>query len=273
MAETVAARFQRMHREDGCFLMPNAWDAVSAALLAGMGFPAIGTTSAGLAFAHGVPDAARALTREQALENLELIARAVDAPVNADFENGYGDSPEDVAETVRLTAAAGAAGIGIEDYTGDPDRGFYARDLAVERIRAAVEAAEPSGLVVTGRTECFLLKHPEPMKEAIDRLNRFREAGAHCLYAPAVRTAEDIATLIRNTDGPHNILIGIAGMHATVSEMAALGAKRLSTGGSMARYALAALRRAGEQLLGPGPVTFPDDAVPHAEVEALFKSK
>ena len=207
----LGRRFRRLH-EDGTFVMPNAWDAGSALLLETAGFEAIGTTSAGIAYALGKADATGALSIDEALEETARIAGAVSVPVNVDAENGYGDSPEAVAECIRRCIGAGAVGAGIEDYTRDPARPLYDRALAVERIRAAREAVDASGVpfVLTARAECYLYGVPGAFAESVARSNLYREAGADLLYTPGVKDRSEVAALVREIDGPMNFVVGKA---------------------------------------------------------------
>ncbi len=270
-----ARRFLALHGEPGAFVMPNAWDAGSALLLAAEGFPAVATTSAGVAFARGLPDYQDRIDRDEMLAVCRAIADAVDLPVSGDLEAGYGEAPEAVAETIRRSVAAGLVGGSIEDHSGDPDRPLYDRVLAVERIRAAKEAAAASGIpyVLTARAECYLVGHPDPLAESIARCNLYREAGADCLYAAGVSDPEEIATLAREIDGPLNVVMGLAGAALTVRQLADLGVKRISVGGSLARLALGALRRAAREIAKDGRFTYAAEAIPDAELTAFFSGR
>ena len=267
-----AEAFRALHSAPGAFLMPNAWDPGSARLLAGAGFAALGGTSAGMAYAKGLPDYADALGREANLEVMAEIAAAVDLPVSADLENGYGETPDAVAETLRLSAEAGAVGCGIEDAAYLPEPHLMDAELAVERIAAAAEAAEATGLAytLTARCEAFLVGHPDPLAESIRRLNRFRAAGAHCLYAPGMRDLDSIATLVREVEGPVNVVMGLAGAPITLARLEAAGVKRVSLGGCLARTAFGALRRAAREMLDQGSFGFAAEAIPDAELTAFF---
>lgn len=231
-----ARRFRDLHAAGRPFVMPNAWDAASARLLESCGFAALATTSAGINFAHGIPDGPRAAPREVCLARHGAIAAAVDLPVSGDLENGYGDSPEAVADCIRLAVGHGMAGCGIEDFTGDPARPYYDPGLAAERIAAARAAADASGLAftLTARAECFLYGHDDALGESIRRLRRYREAGADCLYAPGPTDDETLRRLVGETGGPLNVVVGIGGT-ASVERMASLGVARISTGGSLFR--------------------------------------
>jgi len=267
-----AAAFRALHERDGIFVMPNPWDAGSARLLAAAGFEALATTSAGIAFAMGLPDYEWRIDRETMIERIRPIVDAVDLPVSADLESGYGVRPEDVAETIRQAVAAGAAGGGIEDFTGDKAAPLYEAALAAERIRAAREAADASGLpfALTARAECYLVGHGDPFAESVRRLNLYREAGADCLFAPGVKDAETIGALVRAVDGPVNVVMGLAGAALTVAELAELGVRRVSVGGSIARAALAAVRRAAREIAEDGTFAYARDAIPDSEASAFF---
>lgn len=269
-----AQRFMELHTQ-GCFVMPNAWNAGSAKILAAFGFPALGTTSAGLALSRGHGDQVSALPLEATLVNIAEIADAAALPVSADFENGYADLPEDVAANVRRAASSGAAGASIEDYSGRPDfgdrQGLYDPGLAAERIAAAVEAAENlvRPFVITARSECYLVGHERPFEESMKRLQAYAAAGAHCVYAPGVRERGEIKTMASDAGAPLNVLVGLPGMDATLSEMAGLGVRRLSVGGSLMRATLEPLLRACRDMQA-GRFPFPDDAPSETDLLKLF---
>lgn len=272
--QAKAARFRELHQRDGAFIMPNAWNAGSACLLAATGFEALGTTSAGVNYANGVIDYDYRVLRSEMMAAYRRIAEAVDVPVSGDLENGYGEASEAVAETVRQSIEGGMVGGSIEDHTGDPARPLYDVELAADRIHAAREAADASGVpyTLTARAECFLVGHPEPLTESIERLNRYREAGADCLYAPGLKDAATIAALARAVDGPINVVMGLAGATFSVSDLAGLGVKRISIGGSLARAALAVVRNAAREMMEEGTFTFAERAIPDAEISAFFAS-
>lgn len=232
--------FRRLH-ESGCFVMPNPWDEGSARWLRGQGFKALASTSAGFAFTQGRAD--QDVPRDMMLAHLaELVKVVPDLPINADFENGYADTPDGVAANVKLCIATGVAGLSIEDATGRAGEALYPFELAVERIRAARRAVDEtgSGVLLTARAECFLTGHPEPLKEAVRRIEAYAEAGADVLYAPGPRTVEDIGAIVAAAGGkPVNALVyGDFGL--SVSDIAAAGARRISIGGALARAAWAA---------------------------------
>jgi len=232
-----AAEFHALHATGQAFLMPNAWDAGSAILLAQIGYKAIATTSAGIAFAKGLPDYNNSLSRQQNMTAIGEICDAVNLPVSADTENGYGRRLEDVRQTMALTIKTGAVGASLEDYSGDIDLGLYDIEEAVDRVAAAVEAIKESGIaiVLTARADCFLTRHENPLSESIKRLNRYRQAGAHCLYAPGPTDAETIATLVKEVEGPVNVVAGLSSSALSVEKLSNLGVRRISTGGALMR--------------------------------------
>jgi 2-methylisocitrate lyase-like PEP mutase family enzyme len=244
-----ARAFRALHEASAVFVMPNAWDAGSAKILASLGFPAIATTSAGAAFTLGRPDGE--VSREEALRNARDIADAVELPVSIDLEDGYGPSPEDAARTIAASATTGAVGGSIEDATGDRAKPLYEFDLAVERMRAARDAADRTGIpyTLTGRAECFLVGHSDPLRESIRRLRAYAEAGAHCLYAPGIGKPEDIRALVREVPAPVNVLIG-GTSKLTVGELAEMGVRRISVGGGFARVAYSAALEVARTLAG-----------------------
>jgi 2-methylisocitrate lyase-like PEP mutase family enzyme len=261
--------FRDLHA--GSFVMPNAWDAGSAILLADAGFAAIATTSAGIAFSlgtgdHTLPDGAKAVSRDTMLERVDQITDASPVPVNGDLEDGYGARPEDVAETIRLARDAGLAGGNIEDYD---ERSLYDESLAVERIVAAREAAGRD-FVLTARTDGQLVADPTPLADSIRRANLFREAGADCLYVPGVNDLGRIRTLVEEIDGPLNVVLGLGASTLTVQDLFAAGVTRISLGGSIARAALGFVRRAAEELQASGTASFAAGQIPQAELNQLF---
>ena len=267
-------RFRRLH-ESGTFLMPNAWNAGSALLLETAGFEAVGTTSAGIAYSLGKADAAGVLSIDEALDETARIAGAISIPVNVDAENGYGDSPEAVAECIRRCVDAGAVGAGVEDYTWNPERPLYDRTLAVERIRAAREAVDASGVpfVLTARAECYLYGVPDAFAESVARSNLYREAGADCLYTPGVRDRAEIAALVREVDGPMNFVVGKGTADYTVEELGDLGIRRVSIGGSLMRATFALAERAAVEMKEQGRFTWAADQLGPADFDRLFATR
>ena len=247
-SDRVAA-FHRLH-SSGCFVMPNPWDAGSARALAQLGFQALATTSAGFAWTSGRAD--NQVSLDQMIEHLREIADAVNVPVNADFEGGFAIEPQHVNANVQLAAATGIAGLSIEDSTGDDARPLYDFALAVERVRAAREAIDASGtgLVLTGRSEGFVVGRPD-IDETIRRLRAYAEAGADCLYAPGIETVEHVAAIIAAVSPkPVNLLINSP--FITVTDAAALGVRRISVGGTLARTAWAGFLQAAQEIADAG---------------------
>jgi len=266
--------FRALHRAGAGFVMPNAWDAGTAVLLAEAGFEAIATTSAGIAFSlaradHTVPEGGSAVPRSVMFDRIREIAAAVDLPVNGDLEDGYGSSPEAVAETIRLAVEAGLAGGNIEDHHQGM---LYEEALAVERIAAARRAADASdaGFVLTARTDGHLLATPVSLAESIRRANLYREAGADCLYVPGVNDLQAIATLVTEIDGPLNVVLGLGASSLTVADLRSVGVARISLGGSIARAALGFIRQAARELHDRGTLDFATIQIPQAELNALF---
>jgi len=262
--------FRALHERDGAFIIPNPWDAGTARLLAGLGFEALATTSAGFAFSVGQRD--NSIGRERMLAHVAAIVAATDLPVSADLENGFGDPPETVAETLRLAAATGLAGGSIEDSTQRPSAPIYEYGLAVERIRAAAEAvrALPSPFTLTARAENYLVGRPD-LDDTIRRLQAYQEAGADVLYAPGLRSKEDIAAVVGAVGRPVNVVMGLQGVQLSLAELAALGVKRVSVGSALSRAALGAFLRAAREMRERGTFTFAEAAVPYREISALFE--
>lgn len=272
-----AASFLERHRGPGMIVLPNAWDPGSAVALADAGFPFLATTSAGVAFFQGVPDG-EYLSRDRMLELCGQIADAVQVPVSADLEAGYGPLPEDVAETVRGAIAAGLVGCNVEDGTGDRYRPLVELELAVERIRAGAEAARTAGVpfVLNARTDPFLARmgtSDENLAESIRRANAYREAGADCLFVPGVTDRETVERLVREIDGPLNILgaRGGAGATPSMAELEAMGVRRVSIGGSLSLAALALVRRAAAELMEQGTVSYTRDAMSNRDANELMR--
>ena len=270
----LGRRFRRLH-ESGTFLMPNAWNAGSALLFETAGFEAVGTTSAGIAFSLGKADTAGVLTIDEALDEAARIAEAISVPVNVDAENGYGESPEAVAECIRRCIDAGAVGAGVDDYTWDPARPLYDRALAAERIRAAREAADASGVpfVLTARAECYLYGVPGAFAESVVRSNLYREAGADLLYTPGVAKRDEVAVLVREVDGPMNFVVGKSTADYTLAELADLGIRRVSIGGSLLRAAFALAERAAAEMKDQGRFTWAADQLGPPDFDRLFANR
>jgi 2-methylisocitrate lyase-like PEP mutase family enzyme len=256
--------FHRLH-ESGCFVMPNPWDVGSAVVLEQIGFKALATTSSGFAWTVARPD--NGVRRDEMLKHLRQIAAAVDVPLNADFENGYASDPDGVGVNVKLAAATGIAGLSIEDSTGDPGEPLYEFELAVERMRAARQAIDESGtgVVLTGRSEGFVVGRPD-LEETIRRLQAYADAGADCLYAPGIKSAEQVSAIVAAVSPkPVNLLVN--GPWITVAEAADLGVRRISVGGTLARVAWAGTLAAADEIATEGTFTRFNDL---PNVDALF---
>lgn len=269
-----AERFRALHAGPGAFVIPNPWDAGTAKILAGLGFEALTTTSAGLAFSLGRCDGAGLITREETLANAKAIADATDLPTAADLENGFGDAPDVVAETIHLAAhEAGLVGASIEDASGDPSKPIYDFNHSVERIAAAVQAARalPFPFILVARAENFLHGRAD-LDDTIRRLQAFEAAGADALYAPGLTTAQEVRAVCQSVGKPVNVLVGLKNASFTVEELAALGVRRVSVGSALTRAALGAFIRAAREIHDSGSFGFADDAVPFAQVSEYMSA-
>jgi 2-methylisocitrate lyase-like PEP mutase family enzyme len=279
-------RFRALHERDGAFIIPNPWDIGTARLLAHLGFEALATTSAGYAFSVGRPDST--VGRDETLAHVATIVSATDLPVSADLENGFGDAPEDAAETIAMAAAAGLAGGSIEDLpagrsaagsgpgsgsSSGSGSGVYEIAHAADRIRAAAEVVRslPFRFTLTARAENFIAGNPD-LKDTIARLQAYQEAGADVLYAPGLTTREEISAVVRSVDRPVNMVMGLRGAPLSRAELSALGVKRISVGGALARAALGAFLRAAHEMHDRGTFTFANDAVSYRDITAMFES-
>lgn len=270
--QTKFERFKALHQQDEAFVIPNPWDAGSARILAGLGFEALATTSAGYAFSKGKGDSFASLTRGEILDNAAEIVEASDLPVSADLEDGFGAAPEICAETIRLATAAGLVGGSIEDATGDPARPIYDLSHAVERVQAAAEAARKLPFLLTARAENFLWERPD-LDDTIKRLQAFSAAGADVLYAPGLPDIDAIRTVCAAVDKPVNVVMGLKGPRYSVAELSAAGVRRVSVGGSFARAALGALLRAAEEVKSSGTFGYAADAIPAATLSRLMSQE
>jgi 2-methylisocitrate lyase-like PEP mutase family enzyme len=261
--------FRALHQRDRAFIIPNPFDGGTARLLAKLGFEALATTSAGFAFSVGKRD--NTIGRDQMLAHASAIVSATDLPVSADLENGFGDSPEFVAETIRGAAAAGLAGGSIEDMSHDPSHPVYEQEHAVERIRAAAEVARgfPFPFTLTARAENYLCGRPD-LQDTIQRLQAYQEAGADVLYAPGLRSKDDIAAVVSSVDRPVNVVMGLQGVQLSLAELSAIGVKRISVGSALSRAALGAFLRAAREMREHGTFSFADEAVSYRELNAMF---
>jgi methylisocitrate lyase len=259
--------FRHLH-ESGCFVMPNPWDVGSARLLAQLGFPALATTSAGLAWSLGVPDTH--VGRDKVLTHLRAISAAVDVPINADFEDGFAIEPAGVAISVELATRTGIAGLSIEDSTDDPANPLFDFALAVERIEAARRAIDDSatGVVLTARSEGFIAGRPD-LAETIRRLTAYAEAGADCLYAPGIRSVADIKTIV-DAVSPKPVNALVSGDFTTVAEMTDIGVRRISVGGALARTAWTGFLESAKEIAERGTFTGLSSAMPGVDLDGIF---
>jgi len=262
-------KFRLLHQRVGAFIIPNPWDIGTARLLAQLGFEALASTSAGYAFSVGQRD--NTIGRDRMMTHVADIVSATDLPVSADLENGFGDSPEIVADTIRLAAVSGLAGCSIEDMTSRPERGIYDLELAVERIRAAAEAARalPFAFTLTARAENYLVGRPD-LNDTIERLRAYQEAGADVLYAPGLTSKEEIASLVSSVDRPVNVVMGLQGVQLDLKTLSQIGVKRISVGSALSRIALGAFLRAAREMKTHGTFTFAEEAVSYREISAMF---
>lgn len=263
--------FRALHERDHAFIIPNPWDIGTARILAHLGFEALATTSMGYAFSAGQRD--NTVGRDGIMQHIAEIASATDLPVSADLENGFGDAPEVAAETIRLAAAAGVVGGSIEDATERSDDPIYETNQAIERVRAAVEAARslPFTFTLTARAENYLHGRPD-LKDTIARLQAYQEAGADVLYAPGLISKEDIAAIVSSVDRPVNVVMGLQGVQLSQAELSALGVRRISVGSALTRTALGAFLRAAREMREHGTFTFAKDAVKSGEMNAIFEA-
>ncbi len=262
-------RFRELH-ESGCFVIPNPWDVGSTRLLQHLGFAALATTSVGAAFTMARPDGG--VPRQMMLDHIRSLVEATDLPVNADFENGHASDAAGVAESVRLCVETGVAGLSIEDSTGDRENPLFDINVAVERIQAARKAIDAAGgdVLLTGRAECFFVGRPD-LDDAITRLRAYSEAGADCLYAPGIRTPEQIAAVVAAVaPKPVNVLVGSASP-LTVAALKELGVRRISVGGGLAMVAWASIVQAATQLAETGTFDGFLSSRPSADLNAIFR--
>jgi len=261
--------FRALHERDGAFIIPNPWDPGTARLLARCGFEALATTSAGFAFSVGRRD--NTVGRDRMMAHVEAIASATDLPVSADLENGYGDDAAAVAETIRRAAAAGAVGGSIEDATGRPDDPLYHLTHAQERIAAAAEIVRRLDVpfTLTARAENYLVGRAD-LADTIARLQAYQSAGANVLYAPGLTSPDDIATVVRSLDRPVNVLAGVSGARLSLTDLSALGVRRVSVGSLLSRTALGAFLRAASEMREHGTFSFAEEAVPYRDISEMF---
>jgi 2-methylisocitrate lyase-like PEP mutase family enzyme len=260
--------FRRLH-ESGCFVIPNPWNVGSARYLQGLGFKALATTSSGYAHSIGLADGA--ITRDMALAHYREIAEAADVPVNADFENGFAADPEGVAANVRLCIETGIAGLSIEDYTGNDADPLYSFDLAVARVRAAGVAIDRSGsgVLLTGRSEGFIHGRPD-LAETVRRLKAYADAGADCLYAPGIKTREQIEAVVKAVAPKPVNFLNSGAFGFTVNDLATMGVRRISVGGTLARVAMHAFIKSAREIAEQGRFDSFAGVMTNAELNAFF---
>ena len=269
---TRRAAFRKLH-ESGCFVIPNPWDIGTARYLRHLGFKALATTSSGFSFSKGLPDTDWAVPLDLALAHIAEIVAATELPVNADFESGYAHDPRGVAENVGRCVETGVAGLSIEDATGDPRKPLYDLAHAVDRIEAARAAVDASGadVLLTARAECYLVGHPDPLTEAIRRLQAYAEAGADVLYAPGPRTGDDIKAIVEAVaPKPVNILVS-APIGLTLTDLAELGVRRVSVGSALARAAWMGFVRAAKLMADEGSFAGFDSAIAFDDLNGFFR--
>jgi len=270
---SVAAKFRAIH-ESGCFVLPNPWDIGTTIYLERLGFEALATTSAGFAFSRGKSDGA--VPRDEMLAHIREIVKATALPVNADFLAGYADEPEDVAANVQLCLATGVAGLSIEDSTGRTEAPLYEKQMAVERIHAARATIDASktGVVLTGRCEAWLVRDPNPLHTALERLAAYAEAGADCLYAPGVSNPGEIAQIVKLVaPKPVNILVSGFNHQLSISQLTDLGVRRISVGSGLSLAAWGAFLRAAQDIKANGTFKLLANNAPFADLNELFREK
>jgi 2-methylisocitrate lyase-like PEP mutase family enzyme len=262
--------FRNLHYRDRAFIIPNPWDIGTARLLGRLQFEAIATTSAGFALSLGQLD--NTVGRVRMMMHLREMAGATGLPVSADLENGFGDDPETAAMTIRMAAAAGVVGGSIEDSTGRADDPVYELELAVERVRAAAEAAHglPFPFTLTARAENYIAGRPD-LNDTIRRLQAYQQAGADVLYAPGISTKDEITAIVSSTDRPVNVLAGLKGIGLSLAELSDLGVKRVSVGAALTRLALGSFLRAAREMQDRGTFEFADEAASYSELSAMFQ--
>jgi len=272
---TAIDRFRELHTS-GCFLLPNPFDVGTAVYLHQLGFSALATTSAGFAFTHGLPDEVDSIPVDLMLEHIRDIVNATSLPVNADFQNGYAHTPEDVAMNVKRCVATGIAGLSIEDNSGSQEEPLYDEVLAAERITAARTAIDDSGrkVILTARCEAWLVGHQNAFEVAVKRLVAFADAGADCLYAPGVTVAEEITAIVKSVaPKPINVLVSRPDPHLSLARLTDLGVRRISVGSALSRVAWAAFIRSAQQIINTGEFDSFADQASFAELNKIFRNR
>ncbi len=259
--------FRALHHQNSAFIIPNPWDIGTARLLAHLGFEALATTSAGYAFSVGKQD--NTIGRDEMMKHVTEIVSATDLPVSADLENGFGDDVDTVVETIRMAVSAGLAGASIEDMTSHHT--IYELEHAADRIRAASSVVKklPFTFTLTARAENYLVGHPD-LNDTIKRLQVYQEAGADVLYAPGLKSKEEIAAVVRSVDRPINVVMGLQGVQLSVGELSEIGVKRISVGSALSRAALGAFMRAAQEMKTQGTFGFANDAINYKEIMGIF---
>jgi len=268
-----AAAFKALHERPGIFVVPNPWDAGSAKMLESLGFEAIATTSAGLAFSLAKPDGLSIVSREETLANVQDIVQATKLPVSADLENGFGDDPETCAGTILLAAKTGLCGGSIEDASGRPDDPIYPFELSVRRVQAAVKAARslPIPFTLTARAENLIHGRPD-LADTIRRLQAYAEAGADVLFAPGLTTEEEVIAVVRAVSPkPVNVVMGLSKAAFSLKDLAALGVRRVSLGSSLARAAYGSFIQAAQEIHEKGTFKFAEGIVSYKTINDLFR--
>jgi 2-methylisocitrate lyase-like PEP mutase family enzyme len=265
------ATFHALHARKGAFIIPNPWDIGTARLVAHLGFEALATTSAGYAFSAGQPDSS--IGRDETLAHIAAIVSATNLPVSADLENGFGDSPETVAETIKLAAETGLVGGSIEDVSVRVDCTVYELGHAVDRIRAAAEAVRdlPFRFTLTARAENYVVGRPD-LKDTITRLQAYQAAGADVLYAPGLTTKDDIAAVVCSVDRPVNVVMGLQGVQLSLAALSDIGVKRISVGSALARAAFGAFLRAASEMRDRGTFEFANEAANYRDINTMFET-
>lgn len=262
MTEERAAAFLGMHRAGAGFILPNVWDPGSARMLEQVGFPVLATTSAGIAFSHGLPDAG--MSGAAMLDAIAGIVDAVDCPVTADLESGYGPTADDVAATFAAAVHLGVVGANLEDAAAD---GLFDVAEAVERLIAARESAPAGSFVLNARTDAYLARHPDAFGEAVRRAHQYVEAGADCIFVPGVSNADEIGRLVTEIGAPVNVVAGLTDPVIDAPTLRTFGVARISIGGTLTRAVLSLVARAGQEMLTDGTFSFADDAISYAEFQ------
>ena len=271
----AVTKFRVLHTS-GCFLLPNPFDVGSAVYLNHLGFKALATSSAGFAFTRGLPDDVSAISVDLMLDHIRDIVSGTALPVNADFQNGYADAPEGVAENVKRCVATGVAGLSIEDNSGNELSPLYDDQLAVERVKAAREAIDESGVpvILTARCEAWLVGHPNPLETALGRLKSFAEAGADCLYAPGVTDPQQISEIVKAVSPkPVNVLVGRPDPNLSLARLTELGVRRISVGSAFSRVAWGAFIRSAQSIIATGEFDSLAEQASFAELNAVFRSR